>query len=123
MRAGEKLAYRTEPRDDGTTIYRVSGDLYGSTEGYQFQEAVRQGISAGQRRVVLDLAHVGRIDSSGVGILVAIMWSASNGGGELALASLPPVVERVLGIAMLLPHIAHAPTVEDALARLGKPKP
>jgi anti-anti-sigma factor len=118
MALESKLAYTTEPHGDATTIYRVRGNLFGSAEGFKLQEAVRSSIADGRRRVVLDLAQVGRIDSSGVGILVAIMWSASNGGGELVLASLPAVVERVLGIAMLLPHIAHAPSVEEALAHL-----
>ncbi len=119
MRPRQDLTYELDTRSDGTAVYRLTGDLFGSAKGYAFQDAVRKGISAGERRVVLDLAGVGRIDSSGVGILVAIMWSASNGGAALVLASLPAVVERVLGIALLLPHIAHAPTVEEALTRFG----
>lgn len=119
MRPRQDLTYELDTRSDGTAVYRLTGDLYGSAKGYEFQDAVRKGIAAGGRRVVLDLADVGRIDSTGVGILVAIMWSASHGGAELVLACLPAIVERVLGIAMLLPRIAHAPTVEEALTRFG----
>lgn len=95
-------------------VYRLAGDLFGTSEGYRFQNAVRDGVAAGQRRIVLDCGELGRIDSSGVGILVAVMWSASNGGASLALAAVPSIVEKVLGLAMLLPRIAHAPSVEEA---------
>jgi len=118
MRTRQELTYRVEQGSDGTVIYRLTGDLFGSAAGYAFQDVVRDGVAAGSRRVVLDLAEVTRIDSSGVGILVALMWSASNGGAALALAALPPTVERVLGIAMLLPHVTHAPTVDEALAHM-----
>jgi len=49
------------------------------------------------------------------------MWSASNAGGALALASLPPHVERVLGLALLLDRITNAATVPEALAKLVTP--
>jgi anti-anti-sigma factor len=109
------LSYTSEDRDERTCIYRLAGNLFGSSEGYAFQEDVRKKMAGGARRVVLDLARVDRIDSSGVGILVAVMWSASNSGGALVLACVPDVVERVLGITMLLPHVSRVDSVEDAV--------
>ena len=50
------------------------------------------------------------------------MWSASHAGAGLALASVTPKVERVLSIAMLLEHIAHADSVDAALAKLDEMK-
>ena len=46
------------------------------------------------------------------------MWSASQSGARLVLAALSRKVEKVLSIAMLLDHIDHAPTVDEAVARL-----
>jgi len=112
------LEFSTESRDGQTRVYRLTGDLHGTREAYALQEQVRQAAAAGVKKVVLDLAGVGRIDSSGVGVLVAAMWSVSHAGGGLVLSALPPRIERVLGIAMLLDHIGHAASVEEALARL-----
>lgn len=112
------LECRVEAVDGQTWLYRMVGDLFGSPQGYAFQEDVRQKVAAGARRIVLDLAQVRRIDSCGVGILVTVMWSASHAGGALALASLPPHVERVLGLALLLDRITNAATVPEALAKL-----
>ena len=107
-----------EERESDTLIVRLHGDVYGSTEAYAFQDDLRDRIAAGRRKVVLDLSRAGKIDSSGVGILVALMWSCYQAKGAMALASLPPAIEKVLGIAMLLDRMTPAPSVEEALAKL-----
>lgn len=113
-----KLQWRKARFPTETSVYTLSGDLYGDTEGYAFQEDLRREVQGGCRRFVVDLAGVERIDSSGVGILVALLFSASHAGGRLCLAALSPKVEKVLGIAMLLDHVTHAPTLEAALIKL-----
>ena len=113
-----KLEYSGEARDDQTWIYTLEGNLFGSPEGYAFQEEVREKIASGVKKIVIDLEKVDRIDSSGVGILVATMWSASQAGSRMVLAALSETVEKVLSIAQLLDHIDHSASVEDALTRL-----
>jgi len=118
-----KLEVHEEVRDDHTRIFTLSGCFFGGAEGYAFLEDVRQKISSGTARIVFDLSAVKKIDSSGIGILVASMWSASGAGSRLVLASISTVVEKVLSIAMLLDHIDHADTVEEALAKLDRTDP
>ena len=116
--AAKKLDYTATESEGHSTIYTLSGRLYGSTEGYAFQETVRQRVAAGANRIVIDLSGVESIDSSGVGILVTVMWSASRAGGHLVLASLSEHVRQVLGLALLLDHIDHAESVGEALGKL-----
>jgi len=116
----KKLEVGSEVRDDQTRIYTLAGNLFGSSEGYGFQEEIRKQIASGVTRIVIDLSSVEKIDSSGIGILVATMWSASQAGAGLVLAALSARVEKVLSIAMLLDHIEHADSVEDALAKLDR---
>ncbi len=113
-----KLEVRSETRGDQVCVYTLSGDLFGSSDGYAFQDEVRQLASSGIRGIVIDFATVQRIDSSGVGIVVAMMWSASQAGGRLILAALPERIREVLSIAMLLDHVDHTDTVQQALAKL-----
>jgi anti-anti-sigma factor len=115
----DKLEVRTEERDGGVLVFTVSGPLFGTTDGYTFQNKVRDRIAEGAKHVILDLAGVGKIDSSGIGILVATMWSASQAGTGLTLASISRKVEEVLSIAMLLDHVDHADSVDEAIARIG----
>jgi anti-sigma B factor antagonist len=110
------LEVEGRPHGEGFWVYALSGNLFGSTAGYAFQDEVRGKISSGTTRIVIDLSGVKRVDSSGVGILVALMWSTSQAGGALGLASIPPRVGKVLEIGMLLEHIRHADTVDEAVA-------
>ncbi|MEN8162872.1 MAG: STAS domain-containing protein [Acidobacteriota bacterium] len=112
------LEVHSEPIDDSTLVITLSGDLLGSSRGYDLQNEVREKVSDGSTKIVVDLSTVDRIDSSGIGILMAMMWSASQAGGNFVLASIPPKVEKVLGIVMLLDHIDHAGSVQEALAKL-----
>ena len=114
------LEVESTQRDERTWIFAVKGNLFGSNDSYAFQDEVRKRISEGARKIVIDLSALERIDSSGVGILVAVMWSASKAGGGMVLASLPDRIEKVLEIAMLLQHIGHAESVDAALARLDE---
>jgi len=115
------LEVHNELIDDSTLVITLSGDLLGSSRGYDLQNEIREKVSGGSTKIVVDLAAIDRIDSSGVGILMAMMWSASQAGGRFILASIPPKVEKVLGIVMLLDHIDHAGSVQEALAKLDGP--
>lgn len=116
------LEYSSEAQGHGgdVLVYVLKGALVGSTHSYEVQEEVRRAIVGGARRLVLDLEGVTKIDSAGVGILASLMWSASQAGAGLVIAALPPTVEKILGIAMLLDRIDHADSRDAAIAKLER---
>jgi anti-sigma B factor antagonist len=114
----EKLTVRTEERGDGTTVYYLSGRFYGTAEAYAFQDQARAAIAAGARRTVIDLSGVDRIDSSGIGILVGLMFSGHRSGGGIVLARIPAEIKDLLGMLMLLERMEHADSLEEAVAKL-----
>jgi anti-anti-sigma factor len=118
-----KLSFSSEipeGTDRQIIVYTLYGYLYGSPPSYEFQDEVRGKIAGGVSRIVIDLEAVEKIDSAGLGILASVMWSASQAGGGMVLASVPPTVEKLLGIAMLLDRIDHAETCEKAIALLDR---
>ena len=72
----KKFEVRSEVRDETIWVYTLSGGLFGSQEGYKFQNEVRSKVADGAKGIVIDLELVDRIDSSGIGILVAIAGPA-----------------------------------------------
>ena len=58
-------------------------------------------ISAGKKKIVLNLSNVDYIDSSGVGELVSSYTAVRNSGGELKLYGLTKKVQDVLYITKL----------------------
>lgn len=53
----------------------------------QFREAVNEALAAAQPRLVVNLAEVPMIDSSGVGVLVKALTSAKQRGGMVHLVN------------------------------------
>ncbi len=66
------------------------------------------------KRLVLNLAQVTYIDSSGVGTLVGLFASAKAAGGEIKLAGLTGRVKDVLTITKLATVFESFPTAEEA---------
>jgi anti-anti-sigma factor len=116
--ARKKFEYSSESPDDETIIYTLEGFLFGSSQAYGFQDGLREQIAGGVKSIVIDLAAVERVDSAGLGILASVMWSASQAGARMVLASLPKQVAKLLDMALLLDRIDHADSREAALAML-----
>jgi anti-anti-sigma factor len=117
----KKLEYSRETPGGGDgelVVFTLAGPLTGSEPAYGFQDEVRQKITGGCRKIVIDLAGVERIDSCGIGILASLMWSASQAEAGMVFAAIPPQIEKLLQIVMLLDHIDHAPSREAAIALL-----
>jgi anti-anti-sigma factor len=61
--------------------------------------------SEGNDKIVLDLAELGFIDSSGLRVIIGAHKAAATDGGSLALRSPSPMARRLLDITGLLDHI------------------
>jgi anti-anti-sigma factor len=75
-------------------IIEVSGTLFVET-GKALLERVRHALAANQREIVLKLDDVTKIDSSGVGYLVAALTIVTNAAGSVKFV-FNPYVEGVI---------------------------
>lgn len=80
--------------DSGHPVVRVRGEIDMSNAG-TFTEALRALADVGEREVVLDLASVTFIDSTGIRALL----DGHRSGLELRLIAASPVVDRILDLA------------------------
>jgi anti-sigma B factor antagonist len=67
----------------------------------QLHEALREAVADGKKKVVLNLAKVAAIDSSGLGEIVAGYSTLSAAGGTLKLINLPERVSDLMTITKL----------------------
>jgi anti-sigma B factor antagonist len=65
------------------------------------RETVRDLLGKGKKKILLNLADVNYIDSSGIGELVTAFTTARNHGGELKLLHLTKKVHDLLQITRL----------------------
>ena len=86
---------------DKVTIVDMSGRITLGEGSSTLREAVRDLVSKGQKKILLNLGEVSYIDSSGIGELVSSFTSVSNQGGHLKLLNLQKEVHDLLQITKL----------------------
>jgi anti-sigma B factor antagonist len=86
---------------DGVTIVDVSGTITLGEGASGIRDTIRDLITQGHKKILLNLSHVSYIDSSGIGELVAAYTSAASHGGTLKLLGLTKRVEDILQITKL----------------------
>jgi anti-sigma B factor antagonist len=79
-----------------------------------FKSQVEETVESGRSRIVVDLAEVTFIDSSGLGALIAGLKATRQAGGDLRLAEVPEQVMTVLRLTNLDRVLRAHPTVADA---------
>ena len=86
---------------DGVTIVDCSGRITLGEGSVTLRDTVRDLLSKGNKKIVLNLADVNYIDSSGIGELVSAFTTVKNSGGELKLLNLTKKVHDLLQITKL----------------------
>ncbi|HYK88089.1 MAG TPA: STAS domain-containing protein [Acidobacteriota bacterium] len=66
------------------------------------RNTVREVLKGGGKKIVLNLAEVNYIDSSGIGELVSTFTTVTNQGGQLKLLKLTKKIQELLAITKLL---------------------
>jgi anti-sigma B factor antagonist len=84
----------------GIAVVAASGELDAATAP-EFEAALGQAIGGGAKHVLIDLAGVSFIDSSGLATLVRALKRSRAGKGDLVLAGLRPAVRKVFDLTRL----------------------
>ena len=83
------MAHEIHDRDrEGITIVDIKGRIAAGPEATALREKVAELTAAGKTKLVLNLAEVDYIDSTGLGALVVCATSLRKNGGDLKLLNL-----------------------------------
>jgi len=92
----------TSSEVDGVSLVALSGRIVLGEESTALREKLKGLIAAGKKKIVLNMAEIGYIDSAGLGSLVAAHLSAQNAGGSIRLSNLGDKFHEVLQLTKLL---------------------
>jgi anti-sigma B factor antagonist len=84
------------------TILDLSGDVRMGDGSIALRDAIRGLSDAGKKKLLLNLAGVKYVDSSGIGELIANYTTVSRQGGQLKLLNLTDRIQNLLVITKLL---------------------
>src|SRR6266571_4638486 len=90
-------------RIGNVTVLDMDGNIRISGNNVALQEAIRSLVDEGRNQIVLNLARVTYIDSSGLGELISSHVTLTNRGGQIKLLNLTQRLQELMTITKLLP--------------------
>ena len=97
-------------------VLSVSGKLMGGDETKEVHEKVKSLIGDDIKKVVIDLAKVKWLNSSGLGMLISCLTSLQNAEGSLKIAGATEKVNSLFMITKLITVFDTFETVDRAVA-------
>jgi len=85
------------------TVLDMDGNIKISGNNVALPKAIRSLVDQGRNQVVLNLARVTYIDSSGLGELISSHVTVTNRGGQIKLLNLTQRLQDLMTITKLLP--------------------
>jgi anti-sigma B factor antagonist len=98
------------------TVLDMAGRITIGEGSVALRSAIRRLLEEGKKNILLNLAGVGYIDSSGIGELVSSYTAIKNQEGQLKLLSLTEKLRDLLTITKLLTVFDAYETEADALS-------
>ena len=91
----------TVRRVNDVSIVDINGKITLGENTGMLRDEVRSLLSKGAKNLVLNMAHVGYIDSSGLGELVSAYTTTANQGGSLKLLNLQSKARDLMQLTKL----------------------
>jgi len=103
-------------------IIELRGALVDDDDTDALRQAAADFIEQGNKCLVISLARVNYLNSSGVGAIISTHTSYANAGGQVRLAGLTSNVQNVLTITRLIDVFEVFDTLEQAIADFDSKK-
>jgi anti-sigma B factor antagonist len=104
------------------TILDMSGRLSLGEALAELRDSIREALASDQKNILLNLAEVSHIDSSGLGQLIGSYATVTERGGQLKLLNLQKRVNDLMQVTKLLTVFETYTNEEAALRSFGKKK-
>lgn len=101
---------------DGVVIISLSGKIMGGPEAGQINDHINTCLDNKKFNIVIDLAEVEWMNSSGLGILIGSMTTLKNNNGKMVLANVSERISKLLSITKLSGVFQIKGDLEDAIS-------
>lgn len=101
-------------------VLEPKGKIMGGPDATVLHDMLHEFIDQNKKKVVIDLAKVDWMNSTGLGILISSLTTLRNNGGELKLANVTDKIQSLLTITKLITVFESYDSVDDAAASFSK---
>ena len=103
-------------RMDGVMVLDLAGGIKLGEENLYLHRTIKDLVAAGEKKILLNLGQVTKIDSSGMGEIIAAFTTLQTNGGEVKLLNLTHSVEELMTLTKLLTVFETYENEADAIA-------
>ena len=107
----------------GVRVLNLSGRIVAGPECDSVRSFIKEFLANHWSNILLDLANVTRIDSTGIGMLVESVIVTAKEGGQLKLVNVPRLIHNILSTHRLLQAFDIYATEKEAVASFTKTAP
>ena len=104
-------------------VLKLEGKFTGGGDSFFLREKIKNILSMGIQKILIDMEGVPYIDSTGVGFLVGSHTSITQEGGQLKLLRVKPKILEVLKVMNLLKVFEIFEDEDAALKSFSEKKP
>jgi anti-sigma B factor antagonist len=110
----------TDRMQNNIVILQPKGKIMGGPDTTLLHDKLHEYIEQNKRQVVIDLAEVDWMNSTGLGILIAGYTTLRNNQGELKLANVTDKIQSLLTITKLVTVFESYDSVDEAIKSFAK---
>ena len=108
---------KSEIRDRGDVrIIELSGKITIGSGDVKMRELIDNALEQGKTKILLDLAGVSTIDSSGIGEMVACYTTVTKQDGQLKILRMSPKINDIMQVTQLITVFDVFDDEEEAVA-------
>jgi len=100
---------------DEVVILEPKGKIMGGPDASLLHDKLHEYLEQNKKRVVIDLAKVDWMNSTGLGILISSYTTLRNNEGELKLANVTDKIKSLLTITKLVTVFDAYDSIDDAV--------
>ncbi|MBU2447318.1 MAG: STAS domain-containing protein [Bacteroidetes bacterium] len=105
----------TQSEAYNAVIIELKGNVMGGPEAAELNTTLHKLLEEEKKNVIVDLASVKFMNSSGLGMLIGGLTTMKNGGGDLKLANATEKIQSLLIITKLITIFEHFESVNAAV--------
>ena len=94
------MNFKQNPVGD-VMVLELSGKIMGGPDHEKFQNEIKTLIAEGHVDVLLNLAKVSWVNSTGLGILVSAFHTLKKNGGQLKICNVSDRIDNILNVTQL----------------------
>jgi len=87
---------------ENVTFVEPKGKITIGSGDVLLRDTINEAVSSGSKNILVDLKDVSKMDSSGLGELVAAHNTVTQGGGAIKLVNIPSKIYSIFGVAQII---------------------